>query len=218
MIPVERAFYARDSRFVARALLGKVLVRDDGRAARIVETEAYRGELDPGSHAFRGMTARNRTMFGPPGGLYVYFTYGMHWCLNLVCEAAGTPGAVLLRAGEVVAGVEAATHRRPTARSARDLARGPARLAAALGVDRSHDGADVCAAASPITVRHGVRPSRDAVVRGPRTGVGDAGAERPWRFWVEGEPSVSPYRAHVPRRRGTATGTAYGTAYGTLGR
>jgi DNA-3-methyladenine glycosylase len=144
---VDRSFYRRDPRAVAPELLGKLLVRTDEsglvRAGRIVEVEAYCGGEDPGSHAYRGETARNRTMFGPPGGLYVYFTYGMHWCGNVVCGEEGVGVAVLLRALAPVAGVEAMWAARPAARRERDLCSGPAKLCQALGLDRAFDGADL---------------------------------------------------------------------------
>jgi DNA-3-methyladenine glycosylase len=137
-VRVPRSFFARDAVAVAPELLGCVLENctDAGTVAvRLTEVEAYHGAMDPGSHAYRGRTPRNAVMFGDPGHLYVYFTYGMHYCMNLVCAPAGTASAVLLRAGEVVRGAELATSRRLGA-GARDLARGPARLAVALGVGR----------------------------------------------------------------------------------
>jgi DNA-3-methyladenine glycosylase len=186
----------------------------DGRVAvRLTEVEAYDGDQDPGSHAYRGRTDRNAVMFGGPGHLYVYFTYGMHFCCNVVCGEAGRASAVLLRAGEVVDGLELARARRTNGPD-RDLARGPARLCQALGIDRSLDGADVCATGSPLRVRaEAGNPARSVVlgpgddppeplrkiVTGPRVGVSSA-AEIPWRFWYEGDPTVSVYRAHVPRR------------------
>jgi DNA-3-methyladenine glycosylase len=194
---------------VAPALLGQVIEHETSAglvAAAITEVEAYAGAVDAASHAYHGRTRRNGVMFGPPGHAYVYFTYGMHFCVNLVCLAEGTAGAVLLRAGRVVAGAAAARTRRGAAADAaqagtRDLARGPARLCQALGIDRALDGADVCDPASPLRVRHG-EPVPPRVIRsGPRTGI-RAAAEVPWRFWVHGDPTVSPYRAYTPRRRG----------------
>ena len=198
-----RSFYARPVTEVARDLLGAVVERETAAgvvALRLTEVEAYDGEADPGSHAYRGQTPRNATMFGAGGHAYVYFTYGMHFCVNLVCGRAGTAAAVLLRAGAVIDGVELARERRPGVPD-RDLARGPARLTRALAIDRSLDGADVVAPGSPQWVR--ARPAVDdaRVVRTPRTGVAGAGAEVPWRFAIAGEPTVSPYRAAVPRRR-----------------
>src|SRR3954463_2055001 len=135
---IPRSFYDRPVLEVARDLLGAVLVCGDV-ALRLTEVEAYAGGHDPASHAFRGPTPRNSVMFGPGGHAYVYFTYGMHFCMNLVCGPDGSASAVLLRAGEVVAGLETARARRPGATD-RDLARGPARLTKALAVDRALDG------------------------------------------------------------------------------
>jgi DNA-3-methyladenine glycosylase len=163
--------------------------------------EAYEGQADPASHAYRGRTARNAVMFGRPGHAYVYFTYGMHFCVNLVCLPEGTASAVLLRAGRVVEGGELAARRR-SLRAGRDLARGPARLCQALGIARGQDGSDVCDPGSRLRIRPGPwAPPEAAVSRGPRVGISAAG-ERPWRFWVTGDPTVSVYRPHVPRRRG----------------
>ena len=131
-------------------------------------------------------------MFGPPGHLYCYFTYGMHWCANIVCDVDGRASAVLLRAGEVVRGHELAGHRRPSARKPVELARGPARLARCLGLAREQNGADLCDRASPVQL--GALPRRHGrIATGPRVGISMA-AERPWRFWLEGEPSVSAFR------------------------
>ncbi|QXJ20051.1 DNA-3-methyladenine glycosylase [Actinomadura graeca] len=197
-----RDFFDRPVEQVAPSLLGQVLRhRAPGgeTAVRLTEVEAYAGPLDPASHAYRGRTQRNAVMFGPPGFAYVYFTYGMHFCMNLVCGPDGTSSAVLLRAGEIVAGEEAARARRPRS-SVRDLARGPARLCQALGIARDQNGLDVCSPDGPLTV-HAGEPADPALIRtGPRTGVNGA-KEVPWRFWIDGDPSVSPYRAHVPRRR-----------------
>ena len=170
---------------------------------RLTEVEAYAGLRDPGSHAFRGPTPRNGVMFGPGGHVYVYFTYGMHWCMNLVCGPVGEASAVLLRAGEVVTGTDLALARRTTARAVSDLARGPARLTSALGVDKVYDGADATAPGSALRVLPGTgpRPARRRVLRGPRVGVAGDGAERRWRFWIDGEPTVSAYRPAVSRRR-----------------
>ncbi|HEY8788570.1 MAG TPA: DNA-3-methyladenine glycosylase, partial [Actinopolymorphaceae bacterium] len=138
---------------VAPRLLGARLSAADGHGeviVRITEVEAYGGELDPGSHSYRGRTARNAVMYGDAGHLYVYFTYGMHWCMNVVCSTAGTAGAVLLRAGEVVVGHDLAAVRRPAASRPRDLARGPARLAAALGVTGGDNGRDLLEPDGPL--------------------------------------------------------------------
>jgi len=220
-VPLPRVCYDRPVLEVARSLLGCVLEREtaDGVVAvRLTEVEAYAGAIDPGSHAYRGRTARNATMFGPPGHAYVYFTYGMHYCLNLVCAPAGTAEAVLLRAGEVVAGLELTRGRQPDARDRgrqpdardrgrqpdardRDLARGPARLTRALAVDRALDGADVTAAGSPLRVLAGGPVPDAAVLTGPRVGVAGDGALTPWRFSIAGDRTVSAYRPGVRRRR-----------------
>ena len=184
---------------VAPTLLGSVLRAGDV-AVRLTEVEAYAGESDPGSHAFRGRTPRTEVMFGPAGRAYVYFTYGMHWCLNVVTGPDGVASAVLLRAGEVVEGVDMAAARRPGS-SLRDLARGPARLTKALGVDSSYGGVDLLDPASPLTLRPGEPPDPGSVRTGPRVGVAGAGAVTQWRFWLDGEPTVSVYRPAVPRRR-----------------
>jgi DNA-3-methyladenine glycosylase len=196
-----RAFFDRPGVEVAPDLLGCVIEhRTAGGVVgvRLTEVEAYHAEGDPASHAFRGQTPRNSVMFGDPGFVYVYFTYGMHFCMNLVCSPAGTASAVLLRAGEVVDGAELATHRRGGA-ALRDLARGPARLTVALGIGRDDDGLDACTASSPVQIWAAV-PSRRRIRTGPRVGVA-AGSETPWRFWLDGEPTVSTYRRHVAKRR-----------------
>lgn len=164
-----------------------------GVALRLTEVEAYGlpGE-DQAAHTYRGKTPRNAVMFGPPGHLYVYFTYGMHYCANLVCLPEGEGSAVLLRAGEIVGGLDVARSRRGSATD-RDLARGPARLASALGLGRAENGRDMIG-----EVLAGTPPER--VLAGPRTGISTA-VETPWRFWIDGEPTVSPYRGHVPRKR-----------------
>ena len=199
--PYPRDFYDRPVLDVARDLLGSIVARatPDGLVRlRLTEVEAYAGEIDPASHAYRGRTPRNGTMFGPPGHAYVYFTYGMHYCVNLVCSPPGHASAVLLRAGEVIDGLELARSRRPKM-SDRDLARGPARLTLALAVDRSDDGLDVCGG-SELTVGPG-EPIPESLVRtGPRVGVSQ-GATEPWRFWIDGDRSVSAYRPAVIRRR-----------------
>jgi len=204
--PVPRSFFDRPVLEVAVDLLGRVLVGDSPAgpvAIRLTEVEAYDAANDPASHAYRGRTRRNAVMFGEPGHVYVYFTYGMHFCMNLVCGPPGTASAVLLRAGTVVEGVDLARSRRPAARSDRELARGPARLTQALGVDRTLDGADACDPGGPLRIVPAQPADPATVVAGPRTGVA-AGATRPWRFWVRGEPSVSPYRAHTPKPRRAA--------------
>jgi DNA-3-methyladenine glycosylase len=187
---------------VAPTLLGAILRAGDV-AVRLTEVEAYAGEFDPGSHAFRGRTPRTEVMFGPPGRAYVYFTYGMHWCMNVVTGPEGDASAVLLRAGEVVDGLETARARRPHL-SDRDLARGPARLTKALGIDGSYDGTDLFARSSPLLLLPGEPIDPAAVRSGPRVGVAGAGAATPWRFWLDGEPTVSAYKPAVPRARGSA--------------
>jgi DNA-3-methyladenine glycosylase len=178
---------------VAPRLLGAVL-RHDGVAVRLTEVEAYDGANDPGSHAYRGATRRTEVMFGPPGRLYVYFTYGMHHCANVVCGPDGTASAVLLRAGEVIEGVEAARDRRGK-HPDRDLARGPARLCSALALDLADNGLDLTGGA--LTLGRPVAPER--VSTGPRVGLRQA-PDRPWRFWLTDEPTVSRYVAAKPPR------------------
>lgn len=198
---VDRDFFDRPVLDVAPDLLGQVLVRDSDAGAvalRITEVEAYGGPDDPASHSFRGKTARNASMWGPPGHAYVYLSYGIHFALNLVCGPEGRASGVLLRAGEVLDGAGLARRRRPAARKDADLARGPGRLGEALGIDRTLDGTDVCVP-GPLTVRRGPAEAH-AVRTGPRTGVSKA-ADVPWRFWLDGHVTVSPYRAHRPRRR-----------------
>ncbi|MBQ1073982.1 DNA-3-methyladenine glycosylase [Micromonospora sp. C31] len=184
----------------ARGLLGCRLTAGDV-TVRITEVEAYAGTAgDPASHAHRGRTPRNAVMFGPAGHAYVYFTYGMHWCMNVVTGPDGEASAVLLRAGEVVDGVETAHARRPAVRRDVDLARGPARLCAALGVDRSAYGRWLLGD-GPLRLRPADLPvPADAVAAGPRVGVTGA-HDVPWRFWIAGDPTVSAYRRHVPRSR-----------------
>ncbi|MEP6696375.1 MAG: DNA-3-methyladenine glycosylase [Pseudonocardiales bacterium] len=181
----------------ARRLLGCTLT-DGVVAVRLTEVEAYAGSRDPGSHAFRGRTSRTEVMFGPAGHAYVYFTYGMHWCVNVVCGPAGAAAGVLLRAGEVIGGDDAAAARRPGA-CPRDLARGPARLAKTLGISGADNGVLLIGGERLRLVESARVPPR-RIVSGPRVGVAGAGASRPWRFWIDGEPTVSTYRPAVPRR------------------
>jgi DNA-3-methyladenine glycosylase len=195
-VKLPRAFYARDTRTVARALLGKVLVHRDGgvrRAARIVETEAYHGSRDQASHARRGPTPRAAIMFGPPGVAYVYLIYGTSHCLNVVTGPAGFPAAVLLRAAEPLEGCLHST-------------RGPGNLCRALGVRREHDdGRDLCG--DDLFLEDAPRPA-ERIVAGPRVNVGYAGAwaDRPWRFalegnrWVSRPPPGAPPRSRPPPR------------------
>ncbi|MDP9428607.1 MAG: DNA-3-methyladenine glycosylase [Actinomycetota bacterium] len=190
---------------VAPTLLGCWLITDrpEGRVAlRLTEVEAYAGDgTDPAAHSHRGPTPRAAVMFGPPGRLYVYFSYGVHWCANVVVGAAGQGSAVLLRAGDVVVGEQLAASRRPAARTARDLARGPARLTQALAIGPADKDADLCDPSSPVRLHRG-EPPRE-VSAGPRIGISVA-TELPWRFWQTGAASVSAFRlGGRPRRRPT---------------
>jgi len=211
-----REFFARPSVPVAPDLLGCVLEHQTEAglvAVELTEVEAYAGASDPASHAYRGKTARNAVMFGPPGHAYVYFTYGMYFCVNLVCLGNGSASAVLLRAGRIIVGEQLARARR-TGREGRvipfrDLARGPARLCLALDIDRSLDGADVCVPESSLRMRWPdagttARSPDKRILSGPRVGI-SAAAEVPWRFWWEGEPTVSAYRPATLRRRKLVT-------------
>lgn len=187
------AFFARPVEQVARDLLGRHLLRVvDGErlVLRLVETEAYAGETDAASHARGGPTARNRAMFGPPGVTYVYLIYGLHHCLNLVCGPAGEAAAVLLRAGEPLAGLERMAALR-AGQPRRDWARGPGRLCAALALDRRHDG--LVLPHPELWLEAGTPLPDAAVARGPRVGVDYAGAAArwPWRFLEKGSPWVS---------------------------
>jgi DNA-3-methyladenine glycosylase len=193
----------RPSVEVAPLLLGGVL-RGRGASLRITEVEAYLGEQDPGSHAFRGPTPRTRVMYGPPGHLYVYFTYGMHVCANVVCGPEGEAMGILLRAGEVIEGLDVARDRRVTSRVDADLARGPARLCVALGITLADNGARLgTGSGREHEFRLDLPPQPAPVASGPRTGVsGDGGTSAyPWRFWIPGDPTVSPYKASVPKKR-----------------
>jgi DNA-3-methyladenine glycosylase len=179
---------------VAPRLLGAEL-RLGEVALRLTEVEAYDGANDAGSHAFRGRTPRNAVMFGPPGHLYCYFTYGMHVCCNVVTGDEGAASAVLLRAGEITQGIELARSLRPGVGD-RDLARGPARLCKALGIELGHNGNDLVT--GPVTLEPG-EPAAE-VSTGPRVGLrGDP--DRPWRFWLTGDPTVSTYRPATSRQR-----------------
>lgn len=194
---------------IAPALLGARLTvasPEGSVGVRLTEVEAYAGEIDPGSHAFRGKTARNASMFEAAGRIYVYFTYGMHYCANVVCGMEGVSRAVLMRAGEVVEGIDVARTRRPAASKDRDLARGPARLTSALGLTREDDGQQLGGAGSRIRLE--LAEPADAVpaelVRsGPRVGVAGPGGDGeafPWRFWIDGDPTVSPYKPAAKRK------------------
>jgi DNA-3-methyladenine glycosylase len=255
-VVLPREFLAAPALEVAPRLLGCVLEHETSAglvALALTEVEAYEGLADPASHAYRGRTGRNAVMFGPPGHAYVYFTYGMHFCVNLVCRPEGTASAVLLRAGRIIEGIPLAAVRRAAGRNGarhraggqersggperpaglgragdaggsggpgrpagpgapgvvspaaeRELARGPARLCQALGIDRGLDGADVCDPGSPLRIRPALEAGSGRPVpgisRGPRVGI-SAAADRPWRFWLTGDPTVSPYRPYVPRAR-----------------
>lgn len=202
---LERDFFAEDVLDVAPALLGATIAHA-GVTVRLTEVEAYAGTADPGSHAFRGPTPRTEVMFGPAGHLYVYFTYGMHWCANVVCGPSGAASAVLLRAGEVVAGEDVAATRR-TGVTRRDWARGPARLATTLGLRGEQSGLDACDPVGAVELRAAAHHTPARGIRtGPRVGVSGAGGDAaayPWRFWLDGEPTVSAYRPAKPRARGT---------------
>lgn len=214
-----REFFSRPSTTVAPELLGCVLWHDSPAglvAVRLVEVEAYQGPADPASHAYRGQTARNGVMFGPPGHAYVYFTYGMHFCVNLVCQPAGRAEAVLLRAGEVVEGADLARERRGG--KDRDLARGPGRLCQALAIDRAQDGADVCGSGSPLGIGHAPPASGQAEIRtGPRVGISQA-ADRPWRYWLAGDGHVSSFRPLKPRAARPKPVSGPGSKDGTMHR
>ncbi len=194
-----RADLAGPAERVAPLLLGAILESGEPRgssgsvAVRISEVEAY-GDVgaDPASHAHRGRTKRNETMFGEPGHLYVYFVYGMHWCANVVCGEPSEASAVLIRAGEVLRGKELARERRGGSKSDRELARGPANLAAALGITGDHNGLDLTGDGSAVRLRprRGELPSPDKIACGPRVGIRHA-VDRPWRWWIEGDPTVS---------------------------
>lgn len=188
---------------VAPRLLNAVItseVDDVVVRLRVTEVEAYGGVgEDPGSHAFRRQTPRNASMFGRAGHAYVYFTYGVHWCFNIVTGAEGSAGAVLIRAGEIVVGQDIARARRGERVRARDLARGPARLTVALGITGEHDGTDLVQSPGVLRVEVPSGPLAEHLV-GPRTGVAGAGAVTPWRFSLPDDPTVSPYRPASPRR------------------
>jgi DNA-3-methyladenine glycosylase len=207
-VPLDRQLtreeLAVDPVVAAKLLLGCVLEAGKVRV-RLVEVEAYRGGDDPASHCYRGRTPRNEVMFGPAGHLYVYFVYGMHFCANVVSLTDGVPGAVLLRAGEVIGGLEEARVRRPASRSDAELAKGPARLTSVLGLERDHNGVDLTDPASPVRLLAGDPVPPERIVAGPRVGVAVA-MDVPWRFWVDGSVAVSTYRRGgkaAARRRGS---------------
>ena len=203
--PDPRELLAREPLVAAPFLLGAEL-RVGTAAVRLTEVEAYGGADDPGSHAHRGRTPRNASMFERPGVLYVYLVYGMHHCANVAVGPEGRGGALLLRAGEVVTGLAEVRERRGSGVPDRDLARGPGRLCAALGIDRGQDGWDLLGEGpGPRLVLPGGAPGGDRLRSGPRVGL-RAAPERPWRFWLDGEPTVSSYRPAAPRRGREARG------------
>jgi DNA-3-methyladenine glycosylase len=185
-----RTFFAADASVVAPRLLNKIIATADGRAGRIVEVEAYEGAIDEAAHTFRGKTARNAVMFGPPGHLYVYFSYGVHWCGNLVCAPERIGSAVLLRALEPIAGLDGMRAARGPRIADRDLCRGPGRLAQALGMTGADTGMDVLAAASRIRVFDDGMPPPEALDGLPRIGISKSVA-LPWRWIVPGNRFVS---------------------------
>jgi DNA-3-methyladenine glycosylase len=206
--PVDRAWGALwhgDVVDAAPGLLGAELTAN-GVTVQLTEVEAYKGEHDPASHSFRGQTKRNAVMFGPPGHAYVYFIFGMYWCLNFVVGAPGEASAVLVRAGKVIKGLPRARERRGNPTNDHDLARGPGLFTIALGIDGTMNGANLLDRRGPISLTPPREPVAQ-VVAGPRVGVA-AAHDVPWRFWIADEPSVSAYRRHVPRRRSNATGAA----------
>ena len=203
--PVRRSTLKGPAEDVAPRLLGALLTHTTGEGTvtvRLTEVEAYGGAgEDPASHAHRGATRRNTSMFAEAGTLYVYFTYGMHWCANVVTGPTGAASAVLLRAGAVVEGLELARSRRPTAASDAALARGPANLAKCLGIDGALDGSNLLDPVGAVRLGTGRRVSPTRVVSGPRVGIRVA-LDRPWRWWVRDAPSVSRHRvsrADAPR-------------------
>lgn len=208
LVPATREALAGLPADVAPTLLGgelRVTTASGLVALRITEVEAYHGRgtgalADPGSHARMGPTARNATMWGEPGHLYVYLSHGIHSCVNVVCGPEGVAGGILLRAGEVVEGQDAAHARRPAARLARDLARGPGRLGDAVGLRHPiHDGIDAVTGAEQAGARARLFVRAEPlgeIATGPRVGVaGVAGTDAfPWRFWIPGDPTVSAFR------------------------
>jgi DNA-3-methyladenine glycosylase len=202
-------FFAGDARDVARALVGMLLVRSDGRKARLVEVEAYLGLEDPGSHAFRGPTPRARIMFGPCGRLYVYFSYGVHWCANVVCGPEGVASAVLLRAAQPVGAVPAMRQARwhgQRPRRERDLCRGPGRLCEAFGITGVDNGLDLTTPARGLWLADDGAGAGGDVVVTPRVGL-SRGADRLWRYVVAGSPWASGGPV-PPAGPGSAAGSA----------
>jgi DNA-3-methyladenine glycosylase len=200
---MKRADFSGDPVALAPWLLNKILVKGK-RAGRIVEVEAYKGARDPASHAYRGLTPRTAVMFGPPGHLYVYFTYGMHWCANVVCGPEGEAAALLVRALVPLRGIEEMREVRRAARRDQDLCNGPAKLCQAMGISGVDNGTDLLAPARRGALAGGVRlvddgtPPPECPGQGVRIGI-SVGKEEPWRFWVAGEVCVS--REAYPRAR-----------------
>ena len=185
-----QSFFRRDARAVAPELLNKILLAADGRSGRIVEVEAYCGAIDPAAHTYRGKTQRNAVMFGPPGCMYVYFTYGMHWCCNAVCGDEGEGSAVLLRALQPLACLEQMRRARPAAKRDRDLCRGPARLTQAMGITGAQDGIELFSGRAEFSlVSDGMAPPRDIQGRA-RIGI-SRGVDHPWRWYVPDSGYVS---------------------------
>jgi DNA-3-methyladenine glycosylase len=187
---LSRRFYQRDPREVAPELLNKVFIGPDGRSGRIVEVEAYCGAEDPAAHTYRGLTRRNATMFGEAGHMYVYFTYGMHWCANAVCGQVGEGVGVLIRALEPLEGIERMRASRPRAKRDTELCSGPARLAQALSITGANDGADLVLGDQGFKILDDGIPSPDPPMASPRIGISKA-VELPWRWHVAGNPHVS---------------------------
>ena len=193
------SFFARDTVEVAPDLLGKHLVRmRKGRlVVRIVEVEAYRGSDDPASHAFHGRTPRNAPMFGDPGHAYIYFTYGNHYLLNITTQKPGTPGAVLIRGVEPIKGVEVMRRLRPHVPDS-ELTNGPGKLTKALGVDKALNGIDMTRTGALFVVDCAADPFE--TWRSTRVGIGEAGMNRMWRFFIRGNPYVSKHRPAHERK------------------
>lgn len=200
---VAATFFGGDPLDVAPQMLGLIVARRDDagvvRAGRVVEVEAYLGERDPASHAFRGPTPRTQVMFGPPGHLYVYRSYGIHWCANVVCDSDGTAGAVLLRALAPLVGIDDMWRSRPKARRERDLMSGPGKLCAALGITRDDNGVNVTSGGDVAIFRDATPiPNADAIAVGTRVGISQA-VDEPWRWWDVRSPHVSSGRGASPR-------------------
>lgn len=185
-----RSFFQRDAREVGPQLLNKVLACADGRAGRIVEVEAYVGAIDPAAHTYRGKTKRNAVMFGPAGHMYVYFTYGMHWCANTVCGDEGEGNGVLIRALEPMAGLDLMRAARPKIRRDKELCSGPARLTQALGITGEQNGIDLVRARDGYTVLDDGTPAPENVPGSARIGIRE-GTDLLWRWYIAGNPNVS---------------------------